>query len=428
MKNLFVINESERERILNMHIIATKKNYLFESKNLLNEGIPGLKNAIKIGMKQGVEQASLIELKNMLKTSNPGTSDIDGLYAQFEKEYLSPSAKPDDVIEKYFKNTTDDVLEDFVVALAKQNPTKFTRYAADAVMGDNFSRVIRYAAERGDKLTLEELEKYKLQLESYINNLDTSDAFTLEVKYNFETQYLDKIEEKINARGGPSKPKDEPIPPKPDDEPIPPKPDDEPVTDADFNVGTNKFEQEIEAYLPPNNRWDQMADKFGSVPVVNRATSEYVRELNKLEKKINLFDGTLSTENNQMFIDFIEAYTSTKTARDINARQLDGMYRTLSSKLSPEQASVLKKFSDVASGKTKLSDLGKTGYKNIDTFLSTLGGKADDILSLGGSILKTTKKFAKYSGEWLIMGLIVWWLLSKIGGGGGASDDPWSPN
>ena len=39
-----------------------------------------------------------------------------------------------------------------------------------------------------------------------------------------------------------------------------------------------------------------------------------------------------------------------------------------------------------------------------------------------------TKKFAKYSGEWLIMGLIVWWLLSKIGGGGGASDDPWSPN
>ena len=81
-----------------------------------------------------------------------------------------------------------------------------------------------------------------------------------------------------------------------------------------------------------------------------------------------------------------------------------------------------------ASGKTKLSDLGKTGYKNIDTLLSTLGGKADDILSLGGSILKTTKKFAKYSGEWLIMGLIVWWLLSKIGGGGGASDDPWSPN
>ena len=146
MKNLFIINESERERILNMHITATKNNYLFESKNLLNEGIPGLNNAIKVGMKQGVEQASLIELKNMLKTSNPGTSDIDGLYAQFEKEYLSPSAKPDDVIEKYFKNTTDDVLEDFVVALAKQNPTKFTRYAADAVMGDNFSRVIRYAA------------------------------------------------------------------------------------------------------------------------------------------------------------------------------------------------------------------------------------------------------------------------------------------
>ena len=295
-------------------------------------------------------------------------------------------------------------------------------------MGDNFSRVIRDAAERGDKLTLEELEKYKLQLESYINNLDTSDAFTLEVKYNFETQYLDKIEEKINARGGPSKPKDEPIPPKPDDEPIPPKPDDEPVTDADFNVGTNKFEQEIEAYLPPNNRWDQMADKFGSVPVVNRATSEYVRELNKLEKKINLFDGTLSTENNQMFIDFIEAYTSTKTARDINARQLDKMYRTLTTKLSPEQASVLKKFSDVASGKIKLSDLGQTGNANIDKLLGYLGQKADNALDKGSIILKMTKKFAKYSGEWLIMGLIVWWLLSKIGGGGGASDDPWSPN
>ena len=421
MKNLFVINESERERILNMHIIATKKNYLFESKNLLNEGIPGLKNAIKIGMKQGVEQASLIELKNMLKTSNPGTSDIDGLYAQFEKEYLSPSAKPDDVIEKYFKNTTDDVLEDFVVALAKQNPTKFTRYAADAVMGDNFSRVIRYAAERGDKLTLEELEKYKLQLESYINNLDTSDAFTLEVKYNFETQYLDKIEEKINARGGPSKPKDEPIPPKPDDEP---------VTDADFNVGTNKFEQQIEAYLPPNNRWDNMGDAFGSVPVVNRATSEYVKELNKLETKIKSFDGTLSPENNQMFIDFIEAYTSTKTARDINAKQLERMYRTLSSKLSPDQASVLKKFSDVASGKIKFSDLGNTGNKNIDTFLSNLGKVADKSVDKGLSIVKKTKKFAKYSGEWVIMGLILWGLLLALSdvGGGGASDDPWSPN
>jgi hypothetical protein len=413
-----------------MHIIATKKNYLFESKNLLNEGIPGLKNAIKIGMKQGVEQASLIELKNMLKTSNPGTSDIDGLYAQFEKEYLSPSAKPDDVTEKYFKNTTDDVLEDFVVALEKQNPTKFTRYAADAVMGDNFSRVIRYAAERGDKLTLEELEKYKLQLESYINNLDTSDAFTLEVKYNFETQYLDKIEEKINDRGGPSKPKDEPIPPKPDDEPIPPKPDDEPVTDADFNVGTNKFEQQIEAYLPPNNRWDNMGDAFGSVPVVNRATSEYVKELNKLETKIKSFDGTLSPENNQMFIDFIEAYTSTKTARDINAKQLERMYRTLSSKLSPDQASVLKKFSDVASGKIKFSDLGNTGNKNIDTFLSNLGKVADKSVDKGLSIVKKTKKFAKYSGEWVIMGLILWGLLLALSdvGGGGASDDPWSPN
>ena len=127
-----------------------------------------------------------------------------------------------------------------------------------------------------------------------------------------------------------------------------------------------------------------------------------------------------------MFIDFIEAYTSTKTARDINAKQLDGMYRTLSSKLSPEQASVLKKFSDVASGKTKLSDLGKTGYKNIDTLLSTLGGKADDILSLGGSILKKSKKFAKYSGEWLIMGLIVWWILSKIGGDGSKKQREWN--
>lgn len=421
MKNLFVINESERERILNMHIIATKKNYLFESKNLLNEGIPGLQNAVKIGMKQGVEQASLIELKNMLKTSNPGTSDIDGLYAQFEKEYLS-SAKPDDVIEKYFKNTTDDVLEDFVVALAKQNPTKFTRYAADAVMGDKFSRVIRYAAERGDKLTLEELEKFKLQLESYINDLDTSDAFTLEVKHNFETQYLDKIEEKINAKEGSSKPKDEPIPPKPDDEP---------VTDADFNIGTNKFEQQIEAYLPPNNRWDQMGDKFGSIPVVNRATSKYVKELNKLETKLKSFDGTLSPENNQMFIDFIEAYTSTKTARDINSKQLERMYRTLSSKLSPEQASVLKKFSDVASGKLKLANLGKTGNKNIDTLLSTLGAKADDALSLGAGILKKGKKFAKYSGEWVIFGLITYIILSQlssVGEGGGSSVDPWSPN
>jgi hypothetical protein len=420
MKNLFVINESERERILNMHITATKKNYLLESENLLNEGIPGLQNAVKIGMKQGVEQASLIELKNMLKTSNPGTSDIDGLYAQFEKEYLS-SAKPNDVIEKYFKNTTDDVLEDFVVALSKQNPAKFTRYAADAIMGNDFARIIRYAAERGDKLTLEELEKFKLQLESYINDLDTSDAFTLEVKHNFETQYLDKIEEKINAKGGSSKSKDGPIPPKPDDRP---------VNDFDFGGGTSKFEQQIESYLPPNNRWDQMADVFGSVPVVNRATSKYVKELNKLETKLKSFDGTLSPENNQMFIDFIEAYTSTKTARDINSKQLERMYRTLSSKLSPEQASVLKKFSDVASGKLKLANLGKTGNKNIDTLLSTLGAKADDALSLGAGILKKGKKFLKYSGEWVIFGLLTYIILSGLSGvgGGGASDDPWSPN
>jgi F0F1-type ATP synthase delta subunit len=411
MKNLFVINESEKERILNLHINATKKNYLFESGNLLNEGIPGLSNAIKVGMKQGFEEASLVELKKMLKQSNPSESNIDNLFTRFEDEYLKSTTK-DDVIEKYFKNTSDDVLEDFITILVKQNPAKFARYSADAVMGAEFSRVVRYAAEKGDSYSVEKLKQVKDELESYINDLDGTDPFTLEVKHTFENEYLKKLDDKIESKGGSSKPKDEP------------------VTDFDFGGGTNKFEQQIDAYLPPNNRWDKMGDFFGSVPVVNRATSKYVKELNALEKKIGTFDGTLSSGNNQMFIDFIEAYTSTKTARDINSKQLERMYRTLSSKLSPDQASVLKKFSDVASGKTKLSDLGKTGYKNIDTLLSTLGGKADDILSLGGGILKKSKKFAKYSGEWVIMGLILWGLLSQlssIGEGGGSDVDPWSP-
>jgi F0F1-type ATP synthase delta subunit len=420
MKNLFVINESEKERILNLHINATKKNYLFESGNLLNEGIPGLSNAIKVGMKQGFEGASLVELKKMLKQSNPSESNIDNLFTRFEDEYLASTAK-DDVIEKYFKNTSDDILEDFITILVKQNPAKFARYSADAVMGGEFSRVVRYAAEKGDSYSVEKLKQVKDELESYINDLDGTDPFTLEVKHTFENEYLKKLDDKIESKGGSSKPKDEPIPPKPDDEP---------VIDADFNIGTSKFEQQIEAYLPPNNRWDKMADFFGSVPVVNRATSKYVKELNALEKKIGTFDGTLSSGNNQMFIDFIEAYTSTKTARDINSKQLERMYRTLSSKLSPDQASVLKKFSDVASGKIKFSDLGNTGNKNIDTLLSNLGKVADKSVDKGFSILKKTGKYAKYSGEWVIMGLILWYLLSKLSsvGGGGASDDPWSPN
>ena len=87
---------------------------------------------------------------------------------------------------------------------------------------------------------------------------------------------------------------------------------------------------------------------------------------------------------------------------------------------------IRKKFSDVASGKIKLSDLGQTGNANIDKLLGYLGQKADNALDKGSIILKMTKKFAKYSGEWLIMGLIVWWILSKIGGDGSKKQREWN--
>jgi hypothetical protein len=37
MKNLFIINEEEKNRILNLHETATKNQYLSEQKNVFND-------------------------------------------------------------------------------------------------------------------------------------------------------------------------------------------------------------------------------------------------------------------------------------------------------------------------------------------------------------------------------------------------------
>lgn len=399
----FLITESEIDQIKSLYV---SKGIL--SKNILNEGIPGLSSAIKVGMKQGLKDGSKTELKKLLQQTYP-TKNADEVFDSFEREFAT-SANKDKVIEKYFKKSSEDTLEDFCRILAKENPATFSRYSLDVISTPETSRVIRYATEHPEKYTLEQLEKINSGYRDIINNLDETDPFTLEVKQNLETQYGEKLKSNINSKKGSegSGPKSE---------------KDRPVNDEDFgkySQGSNEFVSQIDSYLPPNNQWDQMGDKFGSLPVANRLTSEYVRNLNKLETRINNMAPKLtnvSTDDLDTIVNFIQAYTSTKFARDINAKQIERMYNTLIKKLSPQDASLLKQLSDVAKN-GKLSGLGQTGYKNIDNVINVLGAKADGLLDFGTGILRKVGRMGKYTGEWLVAGLIVYYILSMFDGGG----------
>lgn len=167
-----------------------------------------------------------------------------------------------------------------------------------------------------------------------------------------------------------------------------------------------------------------MGDKFGSVPVSNRVTSEYVRELNKLEKKINAFDGQIDN-NIELFTDFIQAYTSTKIARDLNAKQLERMYSNLSRKLSPEQASILKQLADVSNGTAKLSDI-KFKNPKLNSFVQALAQQGDSLIGVTRSSIRAIQKTGKYAGEWLVAGIILYMVLSNLSDalGGGSSSKP----
>ena len=73
--------------------------------------------------------------------------------------------------------------------------------------------------------------------------------------------------------------------------------------------------------------------------------------------------------------------------------------------------------SDVAKN-GKLSGLGQTGYKNIDNVINVLGTKADGLLDFGTGILRKVGRMGKYTGEWVVAGLIVYYILSMFNVGG----------
>ena len=65
----FLITESERKHIKS----------LYATKGILNEGIPGLTSAFRIGMNQGLKDSSKAEIKKLLKSSFPN-ENIDDVY------------------------------------------------------------------------------------------------------------------------------------------------------------------------------------------------------------------------------------------------------------------------------------------------------------------------------------------------------------
>lgn len=394
----FFITESETKRIKSIYF---SKGILTE--NILNEGIPGLKGAVKVGMEQGLKDASKVEIKKLLKSSNP-TKNVDELFDKFEKEYAS-SKNPDKVIEKYFKNSSESALEDFCRILAKENPASFSRYSLDIISTPETSRVIRYAVEHPEKYSKEQLEKIYGGYKDLINNLETTDAFTLEVRQNLETQYGEKLKKNLDNKGGSGSKQSQGG--KSNYE------KDRPVQDSDFGYSSEDFKAQIQKYMPPKNPWDEMGDKFGSVPVVNRATSEYVKNLNKLEKNIDQLTPNLkniSEADSQTIADLINAYTSKSIARGINSKQIETMYRNLMTKLNSQDAALVKQLADAGTSKG-LKDI-QTGYKNIDIIIGILGKRADPILNLIS--VETLKKVGKYSSEWGIVGLTLWYLLSKL--------------
>jgi hypothetical protein len=188
----FFITESEIKHIKSLYI----------TEDILNEGIPGLSSAVKVGMKQGLGDASKAELKKMIQKSFP-KENVDDVYKRFESEFVS-SKNPDKVIEKYFKGAQDDMLEDFCQILAKESPSKFSRYSLDVISTPETSRIIRYAVEHPEKYTLEQLEKIDGGYRDILETLDDTDPFTLEVKNNLETQYGDKLKQNIESKKGAS--------------------------------------------------------------------------------------------------------------------------------------------------------------------------------------------------------------------------------
>ena len=184
----FLITESERKHIKS----------LYATKGILNEGIPGLTSAFRIGMKQGLKDSSKAEIKKLLKSSFPN-ENIDDVYEKFEFEYLH-ARDADDVIEKYFKNVEDDEVKNFCKILAKEDPSKFAKYSLEAVSNPNTTIVIRYAVEHPEKYTLEQLNKIDKVYRDIVNNLDETDPFTSEVKNNLETQYGNKLKQHIELQ------------------------------------------------------------------------------------------------------------------------------------------------------------------------------------------------------------------------------------
>ena len=204
----FLITESERKHIKS----------LYATKGILNEGIPGLTSAFRIGMKQGLKDSSKAEIKKLLKSSFPN-ENIDDVYEKFEFEYLH-ARDADDVIEKYFKNVEDDEVKNFCKILAKEDPSKFAKYSLEAVSNPNTTIVIRYAVEHPEKYTLEQLNKIDKVYRDIVNNLDETDPFTSEVKNNLETQYGNKLKQHIESKKGTnSKPVEKPAEQKPTEKP-----------------------------------------------------------------------------------------------------------------------------------------------------------------------------------------------------------------
>jgi len=287
--NKFFITESERKHIKSLYV----------TKGTLNEGIPGLTSAFRIGMKQGLKDSSKAEIKKLLKSSFPN-ENVDDVYEKFEFEYLH-ARDTDDVVEKYFKNVEDDEVRNFCRILAKEDPGKFAKYSLEAVSNHNTTIVIRYAVEHPEKYNLEQLEKIDKIYRNVVNNLDETDPFTSEVKNNLETQYGNKLKQNIESKKGTNpKPAEKPA----EQTPTSPKPAEQVkpqtgISRGSFQVGKlntgSKFDKSIDAIFQKvfYEGNEKRMDVF-SMNVVRQFTPEtksYLLQLLDIVKQKNLVGG-----------------------------------------------------------------------------------------------------------------------------------------
>lgn len=169
MKNLFEINLEERNRILEMHTKATKKNYLNEQpepENWYDEELPKIsKPEPKIGIPEKLDDSEVQELTKAITHLRDRVKELR-------------RARREESIEILFNNTKRVLLTALNNILERIDKIKLSmRYNKDARFFEKLDKEAQKLEEAKRKLeesqkpaTLEDLEKMKKDILKEIGN------------------------------------------------------------------------------------------------------------------------------------------------------------------------------------------------------------------------------------------------------------------